>query len=250
MPTDSAAMLPSLLASMPTPDPALFAAIDDAPTAPGDVAAGAAWAHVATLQLELAAQAAAALGPTELGLEALVAQEQQGWSSGGGSAPRGGGDAPPPSGVLIEEMEVEEEGAGSAVPQPLPSELPVLAVLAAALYGGDAHLQRPWAEEAAAAAAAQLLSAVAEQLPSALAVPHRTGTSEPPLLEAASTARSAGEPSAAGAGQREQLVALAAPAALRRLQPALLARVEHDRHKSARLQPYAGEPAVVRCVEE
>ena len=70
-------------------------------------------------------------------------------------------------------------------------------------------------------------------------------------MQEVSTARSGGgsigqaQQQAAGV---QQLLALAAPAAVQQLRPTLAAKVEHGRHSTIRLEPYTGPANFERCL--
>lgn len=226
----------------------LFADIGDAPAAPTTADAvhqAAAWAAATVLHLQLMAQLVQSLTAQELGLEALAS-----------SAAAAAEDAPLPAGpvgsFVIEEMEADESGSPSAIQ-------PVDAVLVAALYGADAQLQRPWAAGQVATAAQQLLAALAAKLAPLLAGLEQQQQQQQqggaaPLLKEAATARTRNGGGGAGAARQpaevQQLLGLVVPAALQNLQPVVAAKVQHDRHKTARLEPYTGGGAGCPCVHD
>ena len=222
-------MLECLTAQLPSlPDPSLFADVGSAPAEPNDATQAAAWAATTAAHLQLLAELAARLDAASLGLAALAAA---------GSSSNA--DAGPPGSLRIEELD-------AAAPT---TRLPALLVLAAALYGGgDAQLQhlRPWADGPAAAAAQQLLEALASQLAAVLEQQRKQEVRQPSsqpgalLQEVVTTTTKA----VAGPHQQseavQQLLALALPPALQQLRPVLAANVEHAKHKTARLEVYAG----------
>lgn len=169
------------------------------------------------------------LGAVKLGLDALVGASSTDGSSGG--MPPG-----PPGSVHIEEMDSDAPSTA----------LPVSLVLAAALYGADAALQRPWATAEAASAAQELLAALAAQLPVAAEQQQRRGSGSGALLHEVATTRSGRGSGADSAFHQQlpavqQLVALALPGALQQLRPVVAAKVEHGRNQRTRLEPYTGE---------
>ncbi len=217
-----AAQLPSL------PDPSLFADVGSAPAAPGDAAQAAAWSAAAAAHLQLLAELVARLDAVALGMEALAAS---GSSQAGSEAP---------GSLRIEELD-------AAAPT---SRLPATLVLAAALFGSsDPQLQplRPWAAEPAAAAAQQLLVALAGKLAAVLEQRRREvqPSAQPGvLLQEVSTTLSTTSKAASGPQPQpeavQQLLALALPPAVQQLRPVVAAKVEHAKHKTARLEPYTG----------
>jgi hypothetical protein len=216
----------------PAPDASLFADVGEAPSGPlpEAQAAAAAWADATAQHLQLAAELVGSLGPQELGLTALTAE--------GSAAP-----SPGPAGSFrIEELDAEAPT----------SRLAAAAVLSASQYGADCRLQRPWATAQLAEAAQQLLQALAAKLAAVL------GSQQAPrqqaggaLMQEVSTARSGGgsigqaQQQAAGV---QQLLALAALAAVQQLRPTLAAKVEHGRHSTMRLEPYTGPANFERCL--
>ena len=228
----STELLEQLVQAVPAPDASLFADVGEAPSGPQPEAqaAAAAWADATAQHLQLAAELVGSLGPQELGLAALTAE--------GSAAP-----SPGPAGSFrIEELDAEAPT----------SRLAAAAVLSASQYGADCRLQRPWATAQLAEAAQQLLQALAAKLAAVL------GSQQAPrqqaggaLMQEVSTARSGGgsigqaQQQAAGV---QQLLALAAPAAVQQLRPTLAAKVEHGRHSTIRLEPYTGPANFERCL--
>lgn len=224
--TSLAAQVPSAIDLEP-----LFASVDGTPTAAAATEASA-WAAATAAHLQLLAGLIQRLDATRLGLEALAALAPEPGSSGGGM-PDG-----PPGSVHIEEMDTDAPSTA----------LPTSLVLAAALYASDAALARPWATGAVASAAQQLLAVLAAQLPPEAAAAHQGDSGSGGLLQEVSTTRSA---SSQQQQQQEgtppgvqRLLALALPGALQHLRPVAAAKVEHGRHKTARLETYTG---VLRC---
>ena len=228
----STELLEQLVQAVPAPDASLFADVGEAPSGPQPEAqaAAAAWADATAQHLQLAAELVGSLGPQELGLAALTAE--------GSAAP-----SPGPAGSFrIEELDAEAPT----------SRLAAAAVLSASQYGADCRLQRPWATAQLAEAAQQLLQALAAQLAAVLGSPQaprqQAGGA---LMQEVSTARSGGgsigqaQQQAAGV---QQLLALAAPAAVQQLRPTLAAKVEHGRHSTIRLEPYTGPANFERCL--
>lgn len=213
------------------PDPELYADVGYAPATPTGAAQlldAAACAEATALHLRLLAELVQRLGAARLGLDAL-------WSSSGGEAVPG-----PAGAVRIEELYADVPSA----------RLPVALVLAAATYGADARLQRPWAAGDAAAAAQQLLGALAQlaeqQSATAGQAPEAHGQGGHTfLMQEVSTTKSHPD-SARQALQQQQpaavqrLLALALPAAFQQLRPVVAAKAEHSRHSTARLEPYRG----------
>lgn len=210
----------------------LYADVGEAPASPVAEAARAAasWAAATVLQLQLITRLIEALNASDLGLEALVAalsREEE--------IPQG-----PVGSFVIEEVEPEPPALGASVP--------LDAALAAALYCSDAGLNRPWAAGAADQAARELLLALAAKAAPLLESRERERRGqggERLMREVASTplSSSSGSGDTGSQGQPvhvQQLLALVLPDALRRLRPVLAARVDHERHTTARLEPYTG----------
>jgi hypothetical protein len=199
------------------PDRDLFSDVGDVPAAPADAHAAGAAGAAAALHLRLLARlAAAADSRGALGLDALAPPPPPpGFGRAGG-------------GPLIEELPAEG-GAGGAA-EPLALDL----LLAAALYGGDGALNRPWGAPDAALAAEELLAALAA----------RAGDN---LLAAADGAGDA-DGGAAAAPPEQRLLLRALPALAARLRPAVAAHEAHRRADESRLEPYAGPDAWARAL--
>ncbi|PRW39156.1 ARM repeat superfamily [Chlorella sorokiniana] len=231
----SVELLECLAAQLPSvPDSSLFADVGSAPAAPSDQAQAAAWGAAAAAHLQLLAELVARLDAVALGMEALAA-------SGSSEAAAG-----PPGSLRIEELD-------AAAPT---TRLPAALVLATALFGSsDAELAplRPWAAEPAAAAAQQLLAALASKLAGVLEQRRQEGqqTSSQPgalLLEVSTTTKAAASTHTCQPEAVQQLLALAMQPVVQQLRPVLAAKVEHSKHKSARLEPYTGPGEFERCV--
>ena len=196
--------LQELLLSLPAPDPTLFADVSEAPcSAPLDAAAAAAATTAAARHVRSLTALVEQLSALQLGLEALLAA----------AAEVDDPLAPPRSGGGARFVELPSDAP--------PSDLVAQLVLAAALYGPDPRLDRPWAVLPAAEAAQGLLLALAAKLE--------------PEAPGEATAE------AAAHQQQQQLLALAAPLAAQRLRPVLGALAEHGRRPATRLEPFTGE---------
>jgi hypothetical protein len=220
----------------------LYADVGDAPAPPiaEAASAAAAWAAATALQLQLITRLIEALSAGQLGLEALVAARD---GEAAEAVPGG-----PVGSFVIEEVEPEPPAPGASVP--------LDAALAAALYCADAALNRPWAAGAVDQAARGLLRALAAKAAPLLAGRARVGhgqRGEGFMREVASTSLDSGSGSGSGGGggqqgqppHVQQLLALVLPDAVRQLRPVLAARVDHERHRTARLEPYKGERGFV-----
>jgi hypothetical protein len=227
-------LLEQLVQAVPAPDASLFADVGEAPTRPppGAQAVAAAWAATTAQHLQLTAELVGSLGAEELGLNALGAE--------GSAAPLPG----PAGSIRIEELDAEAPT----------SRLAAVEVLAASLYGADCRLQRPWATAQLAEAAHQLLQVLAAKLADVLGSQQASRQQAAgALLQEVSTARSGGGGGSHGQAQQQaaevqQLLALAAPAAVQQLRPVLAAKVEHGRHSTMRLEPYTGPGNFERCL--
>jgi hypothetical protein len=204
---------------------ALYADVSGAPAPPSTEFVQLAAAHTAATaaHLQLVCQLIDGMGPRDLGLEALANQ-------GAGEAAAA---APPAGNVVIEDITAADD-------EQLGADIALDAILLSALYCADAQLQRPWAAGQAAAAAQQVLQALAAKLTLLQAELGQQVRDAPLLMQEVSSTRSGEQGLRQQPDGMQQLVVLALPALTPRLRAVAAAKADHSRHSSARLQPYSG----------
>ncbi|KAL4856363.1 hypothetical protein ACK3TF_003167 [Chlorella vulgaris] len=211
---------------------ALYADVSGAPAPPSTESLQLAGAHTAATaaHLQLVLQVIDGMGPRDLGLEALANQ-------GAGEAAAA---APPAGNVVIEDITAADD-------EQLGADIALDAILLSALYCADAQLQRPWAAGQVAAAAQQVLQALAAKLTLLQAELGQQVRDAPLIQEVLSTCSGEqGKPQQQDGVQ--QLVVLALPALTPRLRAVAAAKADHSRHSTARLQPYSGPENFERTV--